>query len=568
VDCFDLSPFIGQDIQIEFDFGCDASVNAPGWFLEYVRVGSSAGQSTQIPQLQAGDWLIAEPWHNWIGPEPEVPLRLFAGWGEDPMWLERVEFFYSTDGGADWVEAGIDDDGLEPWYDTQGMAQTEGDGWSTVAVLPVPLPQPVQFKAVAFPAIGDPFELVTERVFDDAPPSLVELNIEDWELIEEEILELLLDPTIVETDLIFVWLEPKEIDFNKGIPNISQIPHSNNHCAPTATAQCFKYFEHEHGDIFLTALLDDHALVDSLAARMNTSSSWGTGTSDWVAGLTSWIQDHGDGYTVRSFTHWDSQGNDTFTAADWKRMRDELERCQNVLSGVFWPGGGGHAMTFNSIFNIPLPNGRYIVDFADPWTGAEESGELDPNTGHIENLSGAGGGGSAQVGMTIVICPKEDAPGSGGPGELVWADPNPWPNPIELTFPYPGPWWVHVDVLNISGHSHRHTRIVDYQPTVYAPDAGGAMPRVAYLSRSNPNPFRAITSIPYALASAGQVSIAVFDVTGRQVRALVHGEMPAGFHTVEWDGRDDRNVRVASGVYYVRMQAGGYDMTRSVTVLK
>jgi bacillopeptidase F len=38
--CFDLSAFTGQEIQVEFDFGSDSSVSYPGWYLAYVKVGS------------------------------------------------------------------------------------------------------------------------------------------------------------------------------------------------------------------------------------------------------------------------------------------------------------------------------------------------------------------------------------------------------------------------------------------------------------------------------------------------------------------------------------------------
>lgn len=38
--CFDLSPFIGSEIQVEFDFGSDSSVAYPGWYLAYVKVGA------------------------------------------------------------------------------------------------------------------------------------------------------------------------------------------------------------------------------------------------------------------------------------------------------------------------------------------------------------------------------------------------------------------------------------------------------------------------------------------------------------------------------------------------
>ena len=52
------------------------------------------------------------------------------------------------------------------------------------------------------------------------------------------------------------------------------------------------------------------------------------------------------------------------------------------------------------------------------------------------------------------------------------------------------------------------------------------------------------------------MSLRIHDVTGQLVRQLVAGEQPAGRHQVEWDGRNDRGKRVASGVYFCELRAG------------
>jgi len=64
------------------------------------------------------------------------------------------------------------------------------------------------------------------------------------------------------------------------------------------------------------------------------------------------------------------------------------------------------------------------------------------------------------------------------------------------------------------------------------------------------------------------VSVAVYDVTGRLVRTLIEGdEMPGRWSTV-WNGRDESGKTVASGVYYCRMNAPGYERTMKLTLLK
>jgi hypothetical protein len=75
-------------------------------------------------------------------------------------------------------------------------------------------------------------------------------------------------------------------------------------------------------------------------------------------------------------------------------------------------------------------------------------------------------------------------------------------------------------------------------------------------------------AIQYSLASAGRVSLAVFDLAGRRVRTLVDAPVSAGDHEVVWDGTTDTGDRAASGVYFVRMEAPGFEAGRKMVLLK
>ncbi len=81
-------------------------------------------------------------------------------------------------------------------------------------------------------------------------------------------------------------------------------------------------------------------------------------------------------------------------------------------------------------------------------------------------------------------------------------------------------------------------------------------PRAFALHPNYPNPFNPTTTIRYDLPEVRRVSLRIHDVTGQLVRQLVAGEQPAGRHQVEWDGRNDRGKRVASGVYFCELRAG------------
>jgi FlgD Ig-like domain len=76
------------------------------------------------------------------------------------------------------------------------------------------------------------------------------------------------------------------------------------------------------------------------------------------------------------------------------------------------------------------------------------------------------------------------------------------------------------------------------------------------LSPAAPNPSAGGTRLAFTLPSAMPVTIGVYDLDGRAVRALAAGAFPAGRHEIAWDGRDERGRRARAGVYFVRMRAG------------
>jgi hypothetical protein len=84
-----------------------------------------------------------------------------------------------------------------------------------------------------------------------------------------------------------------------------------------------------------------------------------------------------------------------------------------------------------------------------------------------------------------------------------------------------------------------------------------------------PNPFRAATDLRFALPRQTLVRLDVYAVDGRRVATPLAGELlPAGVHTVAWNGRDRANRPVASGVYFLRLRAGSETRTGKVLRLR
>jgi len=83
-----------------------------------------------------------------------------------------------------------------------------------------------------------------------------------------------------------------------------------------------------------------------------------------------------------------------------------------------------------------------------------------------------------------------------------------------------------------------------------------------------PNPFHGGTSLQLSLPAPADASVRIYSPGGRLVRTLHDGRLEAGSHTLDWDGSDSTGRRVASGVYFVRAQAGSREESRKVVLLR
>jgi hypothetical protein len=83
------------------------------------------------------------------------------------------------------------------------------------------------------------------------------------------------------------------------------------------------------------------------------------------------------------------------------------------------------------------------------------------------------------------------------------------------------------------------------------------------LSQNYPNPFNPATRIQYALPENAQVKLTVYDMLGQRVAVLVDKKQPAGYHEIVFQA-----TSLPSGMYFYRLNAGGFVETRKMVVLK
>jgi hypothetical protein len=83
-----------------------------------------------------------------------------------------------------------------------------------------------------------------------------------------------------------------------------------------------------------------------------------------------------------------------------------------------------------------------------------------------------------------------------------------------------------------------------------------------------PNPASGQTTMLFSLPRAGRAELAIYNVAGQKVLTLVSGMATAGWHTAAWDGRDDRDRRVSSGIYFSRLGIEGKQLVSKMIMLR
>lgn len=84
------------------------------------------------------------------------------------------------------------------------------------------------------------------------------------------------------------------------------------------------------------------------------------------------------------------------------------------------------------------------------------------------------------------------------------------------------------------------------------------------LEQNYPNPFLSSTNILYRINKPSDIQITIFDILGREVRRYVMGVKPAGAYTIRWDGLGNHGEKVATGIYFYRLQAGDKTLIRKM----
>lgn len=115
----------------------------------------------------------------------------------------------------------------------------------------------------------------------------------------------------------------------------------------------------------------------------------------------------------------------------------------------------------------------------------------------------------------------------------------------------------------------RNETVIPVNLTVLATSAEDALiPEKTALAGNFPNPFNPMTKISYGLRTKSDVKLDIYNSKGQKVRTLINENKNAGYHFTNWDGTDDDQQTVSSGVYFYKLKAGRYTSTKKMILMK
>jgi hypothetical protein len=289
---------------------------------------------------------------------------------------------------------------------------------------------------------------------------------------------------------------------------------------------------------------------------------------------------------INTITGIDTEGNITWSYPiyywndsdkNWMALSDTAtENNDPVPTGVTYDRPGN--MLGNSAGTIAVSEDGKVV--AAVWVIPEYSGEW----GHsdINIYPGDGGSNSAEVYYTdLVYAFSYD-------GGKTWSAPE----ALEEIKNYPEQWPVLSPIVEVNGDQATINYMYYMDPlpgsSILTEPSNGTSPDCKWvynsktftigsvgvnddyallknysLEQNYPNPFNPGTDIKFTLAKAGNVSLKVYDILGREVANLVNGTIEAGAHTVNFNASN-----LSSGVYLYTIKADNFSMTKKMMLMK
>jgi len=107
-----------------------------------------------------------------------------------------------------------------------------------------------------------------------------------------------------------------------------------------------------------------------------------------------------------------------------------------------------------------------------------------------------------------------------------------------------------------------------FNPTNSIDETLNLIPKEIELRQNFPNPFNSMTLIKFRLNKKDQVTLSIFDITGREIKTLYQGTKSAGDYSVFWDGSNNSDQQVGSGIYFYRLKTASSIQTKKMALIR
>jgi len=88
------------------------------------------------------------------------------------------------------------------------------------------------------------------------------------------------------------------------------------------------------------------------------------------------------------------------------------------------------------------------------------------------------------------------------------------------------------------------------------------------LYQNYPNPFNPTTTIVFSIVKSTRVNLEIYDLLGRHVRTLENKKLPVGYHSIVWNGKNEKGIPVSSGLYIYLLRTNEFVEKKQMILLK
>lgn len=136
-------------------------------------------------------------------------------------------------------------------------------------------------------------------------------------------------------------------------------------------------------------------------------------------------------------------------------------------------------------------------------------------------------------------------------------------NQLLTSFPNAGNYTLSIQISDGQLNA-QHTWTIIVHPL----SSENPIPLRTQLMQNYPNPFNPSTTISYALNNNDHIQISIYNTKGQLIRTLLDQQQSAGIYNILWDGKNDHQQSIASGLYFLKMQSSDYTNIKKMIMMK